>query len=290
MIFLLLSIACSTLIFILFKSFTRYGIQTFQAIVANYIVAFIFGWLLTEGSPTFDSIPQKSWFPWALGLGTLFITLFYLMAFSAQTVSIAVTSVASKMALVIPVMIFVVIDSEETLGLPKITGLVLAVLGIFLSTPPDRKGELNWKSILLPVVIFLGSGIIDFILGYTQDMHLSTRQDEQLFATIPFLWAFCLGILLLVFRLVTKRAHFSPRSWLAGLVLGIVNYGSIYFLIRTFGSELMQKSSVIPVNNMGIVVLSAVMAAIIFGEKPSRRNVIGLVVSLASIAIIGWWV
>ncbi|MFZ6051388.1 EamA family transporter [Halocola ammonii] len=290
MIFLLLSIACSTFIFILFKSFTRYRIQTFQAIVANYLVAFAFGWSMTEGDPTLATIPQKEWFSWAIGLGTLFITLFYLMAFSAQNVSIAVTSVASKMALVIPVIIFVVIDSEETLGVPKIAGLVLAITGIFLSTPPDRKHGFDWKMVLLPVIIFLGSGLIDFILGYTQDTFLSTRQDEQLFATIPFLWAFFLGILLLVFRLITKRAHFSPRSWLAGLVLGIVNYGSIYFLIRTFGSELMQKSSVIPVNNMSIVVLSAVMAAIIFGEKPSRRNIIGLVVSLASIAIIGWWV
>lgn len=264
--------------------------QTFQAIVANYIVAFAFGWFLAEGEVTMEVIPEKTWFPWALGLGTLFITLFYLMAYSAQTVSVSVTSVASKMALVIPVLIFVMIDPEETLGLPKITGLILAILGIFLSTPPDRSKGINWKTIMLPVIIFLGSGVIDFILGFTQENHLTTRQDEQLFASIPFLWAFLLGIILLIFRLVTKRAYLSPRSWLAGLVLGVVNYGSIYFLIRTFGSDLMQKSSIIPVNNMGVVVLSAILAGIIFGERLSHRNKIGLVVSLASIAIIGWWV
>ncbi|MDG1658691.1 MAG: EamA/RhaT family transporter, partial [Crocinitomicaceae bacterium] len=43
MIALLLSVLSSSLIFVIFKLFARFKIDTFQAIVVNYFMAFIIG-------------------------------------------------------------------------------------------------------------------------------------------------------------------------------------------------------------------------------------------------------
>jgi multidrug transporter EmrE-like cation transporter len=50
----------------------------------------------------------------------------------------------------------------------------------------------------------------------------------------------------------------------------------------------METSALIPVNNMGIVALSAVSAGIIFKEKFTAVNWLGILLALAAIAMIAF--
>jgi uncharacterized membrane protein len=48
------------------------------------------------------------------------------------------------------------------------------------------------------------------------------------------------------------------------------------------------SSAIIPINNMGIVLLSSVLAAIIFKERLSVINWLGILLSLGAIALIAF--
>ena len=61
MIYLILSILSSTAIFVLFKLFNKYNIDTLQAIVVNYFTAFAFGIIANNQSVNIKEIIETAY-------------------------------------------------------------------------------------------------------------------------------------------------------------------------------------------------------------------------------------
>ena len=289
MIYLILSILCSSAIFIIFKGFERFQVNTFTAIVINYLVAGFTGFLLVEDAVSVQRVVDSSWLYNALFLGVVFISLFNIMAITAQKFGASVASVANKMALIVPV-VFAVVHYGDSLSWLKSTGIVLALFGVYFSTLKSKttKGKkIDWKLLLIPLLLFLGSGFIDTFLKYNQEIHLLGKPIEaKLFASITFFTAGAIGVFVL---LVDKsKRRFNTNTIFGGLLLGIINFGSIYFLIQTFDHSNLQSSVVFPINNMGVVILTAVTSLIVFREKFSILNKVGVLISLIAIALISF--
>ena len=94
MIYLILSVISSTAIFILFKLFKKYKVNTLHAIVVNYITASSCGILLSEQDIDVSEILHSYWLYAAIALGFLFISIFNVMALTAQKNGLSVASVA----------------------------------------------------------------------------------------------------------------------------------------------------------------------------------------------------
>ena len=84
MINLLLSIASSTVILTLFKAFGHYRINTFQAIVVNYLVAASCGLIAFGATEAMIAPWARPWFIPAVSLGVLFIAIFNLFDFCSD--------------------------------------------------------------------------------------------------------------------------------------------------------------------------------------------------------------
>src|SRR5690606_2669635 len=97
MTYLVLSILFATVLYVIFKLFTRFKINTLHAIVVNYFVAFTMGFTTSSVAISPAVIYQSPWFLGALVLGLLFIFIFNIMAVTAQRNGLSVVSVASKM-------------------------------------------------------------------------------------------------------------------------------------------------------------------------------------------------
>jgi hypothetical protein len=164
--YLFISISLSTGIFLLFQAFKLWNIDSLKAIVINYGVAGSLGWWLAGGTDTFhrawESDPR--WVGTGLAAGGLFIYLFQLIAKSAQENGITVTSISAKLSMVIPVAIFLLFDPGDTVTVKKMAAIGLSIPAIVLSSwkPEQTKKEKNW---LIPMVIFVGSGMIDFMFA-----------------------------------------------------------------------------------------------------------------------------
>ena len=133
MIYLLFSILASTLIFILFKSFDKFKVNTLQAIVFNYLVACIFGLSRYEKDIKIQEVVQSEWFYGAIFLAFLFIFTFNIMALTSQRNGLSVASVASKMSVIVPV-VFGVYVYNEGVSFQKIAGILIALMAVYLTS------------------------------------------------------------------------------------------------------------------------------------------------------------
>lgn len=280
MIYLLLSILASTGIFILFKLFKKYNIDTLQAIVVNYISACVCGLFFYDGTISPSEIINSNWFVAAFGLGFLFIAMFNIMALTAQRNGLSVASVASKMSVIIPV-IFGLFVFNESISIQKIIGIILALVAVYLTSVKKKDTTVLTQSIYLPILLFIGSGIIDASINY-----FAPDDKIPLFSAVIFGFAFLIGFGVLIYKSIVKKSHFQLKSIPLGLTLGIVNYASIYFLLKSLRVNGFESSTLFTINNVAIVALSTMVGLFVFREKILLKNWIGIIIALISITLV----
>lgn len=284
MIYLLLSILFATSLFVIFKYFDIYKIDTLKAIVVNYLVAFSFGFALSEITFSVSEIPQKSWFVGAIVLGVLFVSIFFVMANTAQKNGVSVASVAGKMSVVIPVFFGVLLYNESVTFL-KIVGILIALAAVYLASVKDKKLDSPKANLMYPVLLFLGSGAIDTILKYVQ-VNFVPRNEVSLFSGSLFGFAAFFGLIILAIKTIQKREPFETKNIIAGIVLGIPNYFSIIFLIKALQTEGFESSTLFTINNVAVVIVSTLVGLFLFKEHFSTKNKIGVCMAIIGIILV----
>ena len=85
-----------------------------------------------------------------------------------------------------------------------------------------------------------------------------------------------------------KQLVFKFNQVVAGICIGIPNYFSIWCLVHFLQDSPWETSASLPVNNMGIVLFSTLVAAILFKEKLSIINWMGIALSGIAIYLIAF--
>lgn len=285
MIWLILSIATSSFLYVIFKYFQVFKVNRLHAIIFNYLIACVTGLIAYKGTIDVDHILTADWLPYALILGFFFITIFNVMALTSQKSGLSVAAVSSKMSLVIPVLAGFWLYNES-LGLIKIIGIVVALASVFLtSIKPGKSFSISKEYLFLPLLLFTGSGAIDTILKYAETVHVPDG-DEPLFSAVCFITAFVIGIFILGYEATQKRFP-SLKSVIAGVALGIPNYFSIFFIIRALKTD-MESSVIYPINHVGTVLLTSLLGVLIFKEKLIFKNYLGIALAVVAIAMVAF--
>jgi len=81
---------------------------------------------------------------------------------------------------------------------------------------------------------------------------------------------------------------FDKRAIAAGILIGVPNYFSIWCLLKVLKDFAGNSSAIIPINNMGIVLFSTIAAFLLFKENLSKLNWLGILLSIAAIALIAF--
>jgi hypothetical protein len=281
---LFFAILFSSFIFVLFKLFPSFKIDTFQAIVVNYFVAFLCGFFFSPFEITKLTAVPMGWLFYTIGAAILFIGLFLIMGLSAQKNGLSSTSVAVKMSMAISVLGMMLYYSESAQFL-KVAGIILAILGVIGMTVQANNTEKNVSSSWMLLVLFLGSGLLDFLLNYIQ--HSVLEENETAFFTAyAFGLAGIIGLMIACVRLIQGKLAPSFRNVVAGLLLGIPNFFSIYFLMKAYDVLNWSNSSILAVINVSIVIIAAIIGLIFFKEKWNKLKIIGFISSLISIMFI----
>ena len=281
---LALSVLCSSLIFVVFKLFDTYKVQTLFAIITNYVVASITGLILYEAPINLVDIPSKPWFWRTVLLGVLFILIFNIMAKTAQKVGVSVASVATKMSLVIPVIVGVFAYHEQ-LSVIKILGILLALAAVYFASIKEESLRISKDALLLPILVFLGSGIIDASINYLRETQLS-KSEYPIFSSTVFAAAAFTGAVFVLGKSLKTPLKFNFKNILGGIALGIPNYFSIFFLLRALQNENWNSASIFTINNVAIVMFSTLLGILLFNEKLSMKNWGGIVLAVISILLV----
>lgn len=285
MIYLLLSILASSVIFVIFKLFQKFGVNTLQAIIVNYFIACSVGFFGFIKETDLSAIPLKPWFFGIIFLGILFIGIFYLAAITTQRSGLSVVSVATKMSVVIPI-VFGISYFNESTGFIKVTGIILALAAVYLTSIKTTSGlKIKKENLIFPILVFLGSGIIDTTIKFLEAEYVSP-DEVALFSSSIFAVAGIIGILILTGQGVSGKLRITGKNILGGIALGIPNYFSIYFLVLALRTEGFESSTVFTINNVAIVLVSTLLGIVLFKEHLIRKNWIGIVLAVLSIILV----
>ena len=285
MIYLLLSILSSSVIFVIFKLFQKFGVNTLQAIIVNYFIACIVGFFGYIKETDITAIPEKPWFAGTIVLGILFITVFNLAAITTQRSGLSVVSVATKMSVVIPV-VFGISYFRESTGFIKIAGIILALAAVYLSSIKSRSGiAIKKENLIFPILVFVGSGIIDTSLKFLEAEYVNPV-DVALFSSTIFAIAGTIGTAILFIQGALGKLRIQGKNLVGGIALGIPNFFSIYFLVMALRSEGFESSTVFIINNVAIVLVSTLLGILLFKEKLIPKNWIGIALAVISIILV----
>ena len=282
MIYLILAILFSTGVFVAMRLFERFHLDNHQALMWNYVFATCTGFLMCKQFDTPAQLVGEPWFGLSLLTGFWFIFTYVLMTASTQRSGVTVTSLSSKLSVVLPTLAGVVLFSEK-LNFVATMGIVLALVALVLvvggKERTDKTNKINW---LLPVLIFFGTGTGDILMKLTEQRN---HGDDMSFM-IAFIYfiALLFGIILVAYDLIRGKSKWQWKSALGGIGLGVINFFStysVYHAMRCFDNVVL-----FPVYNIGVVSLTALTGWLLFKEKLTWKNYLGLAIAIIAVILI----
>jgi drug/metabolite transporter (DMT)-like permease len=292
MINLLLTTFFTVSLFLFFSFSTRFGINSFHAIVSNYFICIILSVCFLPDLFFLKSIDFTStWIILALATGALFPLSFYLMALAIEKVNVSVASVANKMSLIIPVtfnLLFLKAGDRDMSAL-NITGICLALPAIILAsakkTDTILANDSASENFMLPIMVFLTAGIIDTMINFISFAYLGPK-EQSLFPFFTFMAAAGMGSFIILIRIYLKKEKIALKSIYGGIILGVPNFFSIFFMLKTFDDFNNDGAFVFPFLNIAVIILSSLAGVFLFKEKLSKLNIAGIILAFISICLI----
>lgn len=285
MIDLLITIGLFNIVVILFKLFPKYKVDNIQALIFNYLTAAALGFFSYQGSISFSGIIHSNWLLHAIVIGVLFIVVFNFYAFGTQKVGVAISTVANKMSMVFPTLVGLLIYGESNYIIYKILGFLFALVGIYLTSTKNGKLSFDKKYIWVILAIFVGQGVADILFGDCSKLPGAQQQTELIFLVL-FIIAALVGFIMMTGKSLGSGSKFEWKNILWGIAVGLPNYGTLYFMFRALHSSGLDQSEVYPIISMGAVFSSAIIGWLLFKEKLTSTNWLGILFAILGIGII----
>ena len=276
---LIIAVLCSVAVSVLLKVARKRNIVIQQAIAFNYIVALSLSWFLLKpdfkGLEFTDFIAQSENTPIFLALGILLPSVFIIMSKAVEFAGIVRSDAAQRLSLFLPILAAFLIF-HETLSQSKVVGIVLAFVGLFcLLSKPNEQSAVDFRGVLGLVGVWFGYGIIDILFK-------QVAKSGGAFPTTLFI-AFSLAACIMFIYLLFKRTQWNVASFVGGIILGVLNFFNILFYIKAHQSFGLNPTLVFAGMNIGVICLGTITGALIFKEKISKVNWLGIVFSLSAI-------
>lgn len=282
MLYILLSICFSVAVSVLLKTVKRYQIDIYQAITWNYSMAIVLTWIFLR--PKLEIVHSSPYYVYTM-LGVLLPALFVIVAVSITSNGIVRTEIAQRLSLFIPVASAFIFFGEQ-LTISKGAGLAVCFAAIICSIPWGKQRSSNTRgkadAWMYLVVVFIGMGVIDLLLKKMSAFKGTSYTSSLL---LVFVLAFLLSLINLFYRFGSKKSKFSWPHILFGWILGVANFGNIFFYIKALGSLSDKPSLVFSINDIGIIILGAFVGLALFKEKLSMVNKVGIGLAVLAIVI-----
>jgi len=107
-----------------------------------------------------------------------------------------------------------------------------------------------------------------------------------LFPAVVFLTALVIGLIFILIKPKSISKNISIAELIGGTILGIANFGSLYFFILALNNSKLDSSVVFGLNNICIVLFSILIGMAIFKEKFSKVNFAGVLMAIIAILIL----
>lgn len=293
---LILSISCSVAVSVLLKIARSRGIRVDQAIACNYVTAATLCWLLLGPTPGAVLGNTGTW-PLLVALGLLLPSVFLIMAKAVEHAGIVLSDVAQRLSLLLPLMAAFVIFGEPATP-ARLAGIAvaLAALAALLwrptaRTPLSSSAEISGAPARPAAEPARGSGTVILLLGVWAGygvIDILFKQMARMGAAFPntLLGSFMLAGAVSFTWLALRRTAWNARSMLAGLLLGLLNFGNIYFYVRAHQVYSGTPTLVFSAMNIGVISLGTLVGAGLFRERIHPVNALGIALAITAIFVL----
>ena len=121
----------------------RTGTAVYPVIVLNYLCAAALGFSVTGGPGIGYPDHSTGYYQLAACIGILFISMFFLLARSTRQAGMGITTIASKMSVVFPMLFSIVYEPADPFNMLKGLGIFLTLTGVLLTIYKGKTISLN---------------------------------------------------------------------------------------------------------------------------------------------------
>jgi len=303
MVYLVLSIVCSTGIALLLKYGEQKNRDRLTVITFNYVVAVVMSLAFSVAEGAFGAVGAGTeqfihaffvWLPaspvsssvsmaWAVKVGILgglaYFGGFMMYLRGIRSSGVAPTGAIARIAIVIPLLVAVIIWNERP-DIHQWVGIIIAFLSILVAqlSISDVKKLRHVRTTLLLVFLLVGTGE----LANKLFQQYGLVQHKSLFLLTVFGTALLVSLVFLIRRF--RPVRLSDAS--LGLIVGVPNMLTSYFLIRSFAS--VPASVAFPVYGAETIVLIALGGRFIFAETLRKREWTAIALAAAAVVLMSW--
>jgi drug/metabolite transporter (DMT)-like permease len=257
----------------------HHRLRELHVYLVNYLVAGIAAFMLSD-MPISTLFKAESIGELGFGVfvGLLYMSNLILMGRSMNENGIGLTVSVMRISLVIPVIVSILVFSEQTSTL-RVIGLVLAFAALGVLFKPS-KVERSSSALYYLLVIFLLTGIGDVSLKVFQASG-SPIFDKWLFMGVVFTTCtiLCLGYILFREKPVPTTEEFK-----VGVLVGVPNLTASIFILM--GLELVPASVAFPTSNLTIITTGTILGKLYWKDALTRRHYVVILLAIAAIVLL----
>ena len=240
----------------------------------NYLICSLLG----AAYAGFDLVaPEVAGFPTTVALGVvggiLFLVSFILFQWNTARNGIVLSSVFMKLGLLVPMVLSVLVFREIPTWL-QITGFCLALAAIVLINAKKDRGRFHWELLLLLV---MGGGA-DAMSKVFEALGPAKLANQFLFYIFAVALVLCLVLVLL------KKERPGLRELLFGAAIGIPNFFSSKFLLRSLAD--LPAVVVYPSFSIGTMLITTLVGVFFFKERLGKLQWLALIAILAALLLL----
>lgn len=219
-----------------------------------------------------------------MGILSVIFQFFYICAFSKGKMTLTVIINNFSMLLPIGVSYYMF---NESLGFMKIIGISLALVSLVLVTAKGKNETISKKSdnilwLVFMVLVFLSNGFISI----NQKIYSKIEPNLQIFdfVAIAYISAASISVvILIVMRLLNnqKKSKLNSKMLISGASAGVII--GIFQCLNTYAASVIDGAVLYSSYNCATSILSATVGRLLFKERLSKKQFIGVIIGILSI-------
>lgn len=274
--YLLLAILCGALISVLMRLSTEKVTGSTGMLAVNYLMCTVLAVLYTGGQSTSGGMMGLS-ATVCMGIfnGFLYLSGFVLLQASIRKNGVVLSSTFQKLGLLVPMVLSVCLFGEMPV-LWQAVGFALALAAIVLVNIGGEKSEAGMKGGLILLLLICGGA--DAMSKVFEELGDPRWSEHFLLITFATATLLCFALMLWM------RERLGKWEILFGLILGIPNYFSARFLLRSL--DHVAAVVVYPTFSVGVILAVTAAGICLFKERLSKRQWIAVAMILVALILL----
>lgn len=276
MIYLLLAILSSAMVSIVMRLSTNRVRNNVAMLVMNYMMCLVLAALYTGLGELF---PQSPVLGQTLGMGVvhgaLYLGSFVLLQTNVKRNGVVLSATFMKLGLLVPMVVSVLFFGEKPEWL-QIIGFLMALAAIVLINSEKDSAVMGSKLGLILLLIGGGSG--DAMSKVFEELGDKALSDQFLFYTFLAALTLCIALMLV------KQQRPCKAEILWGLLIGIPNFFSAKFLLRSL--EDVAAVIAYPTYSVATMLVITLAGVLLFRERLGRHQWAALGIILVALGLL----